>query len=134
MQIKMFDYGCKTKPTRKYPNDAGADCYLLDDLILYPHETKKTPLGFGIELPTGYMAFLMPRSSSARDGVTIFSAPIDSSYSGEIFAIIANSTNEVKKYKKGERICQLVITPVITAEFVDDIELRGNNGFGSSGK
>ena len=93
------------------------------------------PLGFGLEIPDGYMATIRPRSSMNAKGILTQIGTIDSGYRGEIKAVLINLTNEDIVIKKGERICQIVIEPVILAEFVDELKNdRRKGGFGSTGK
>ena len=61
MKIKIIDYGYEKLPTRAHYNDAGADVYVClnnrSPIIIHAHETIKIPLGFGLEVPDGYMAW-----------------------------------------------------------------------------
>lgn len=142
MKIKMIDYGYKNKPFRAHYNDAGADVHVCtkgtyDKMRIFPHETVRVPLGFGIELPDGYMACVFPRSGLSSKGISCELPPIDSGYKGEIHAIVTNHTNKDVWLKDGERIGQLVVVPVIMADFVTPDEIsdeRGAGAFGSTGK
>lgn len=134
MKIKIIDYGIEKIPTRSFSNDAGADVFATSTICIYPNTTRKIPLGFGLELPDGCAGFIFPRSSLALKRIVCEIPPIDSSYRGEIHAIIHNSSNDIYIINKNDRIGQLVILPVIISDFVTDIDLRGNNGFGSTGK
>ncbi|MBS6194498.1 MAG: deoxyuridine 5'-triphosphate nucleotidohydrolase [Clostridiales bacterium] len=137
MKIKLIDYGIQPEhlPTRAHYNDAGADVYLPDDYIILPGETVSVPLGFGIELPDGFAGFIFPRSNTAARGLTCELPPIDSGYRGEIHAILTNTGNEKIKIPKNSRIGQLVILPVIFADFTFVLsDQRGIGAFGSTGK
>lgn len=93
------------------------------------------PLGFGLEVPDGYMATIRPRSSYNVKGVLSQIGTIDSGYRGEIKAVLINLTSEPIEIKKGEKICQIVIEPVILADFVEELTNdRGQGGFGSTGR
>lgn len=136
MKIKLIDFGGKA-PSRKHYNDAGADVYARVTTIIPPHTTKKIPVGVGIILPDGLMGTVNPRSSMSSEGIVTHVAPVDSGYRGEIHAITSNLTDSVVTIKEGDRVGQLVIVPVILADFISDDEIgeeRGNNGFGSTGK
>ena len=142
MKIKVIDYGYEKLPFRAHENDAGADVHAkipgkpgeLGSIIIWPHETVKIPLGVGLILPDGYAAYVFPRSGLSAKGITCELPPIDSGYRGEIHAIVTNCGNEPYKVSNGDRIGQLVITPVVIADFVvEDIKERGDNGFGSTG-
>lgn len=135
MQIKLIDYGYKKAPTRAHYNDAGADVHSTHDYLIKPHETVKIPLGFGVKLPDGFAAYVFPRSGLASKGIICEIPPIDSGYTGEIHAIVHNGSDNEYQIYEGDRIGQIVITPVILATFSDEVfEERGATGFGASGK
>lgn len=135
MKIKLINYGYEHAPLRAHANDAGADVYLKDALQVWPHETKKIPLGFGLELPDGYAAYIFPRSSLSSKGIVCELPPIDSGYRGEIHAIVTNHTGVKQYFNAGDRIGQLVIMPIVIADFItEDIEQRGVGAFGSTGR
>ena len=137
MKIKLIDFGINEnrKPYRPHGNDAGADVYMPYDCTLQPGEIAKIPLGFGIEVPDGFAGFVFPRSSMAVKGLVCELPPVDSGYRGEIHAILSNVSNQPHTLSKGARIGQLVITPVVIADFVTELgEQRGIGAFGSTGK
>ena len=104
------------------------------DCIVKPGEILKIPLGYGIEIPDGYAGYVFPRSSMAIKGLICELPPIDSGYRVEIHAIISNVSNQEHILKKNTRIGQLVITPVIIADFVfEHGKQRVKNSFGSTG-
>lgn len=138
MKVKVIDFGYKKLPLRAHENDAGADVHICfhdrESRYIYPNETIKIPLGIGLVLPDGYMACVYPRSSLASRGIVCELPPIDSGYRGEIHAIVTNCSDITYKINNGDRIGQLVITPVVIADFItEDISQRGDNGFGSTG-
>lgn len=138
MKIKVIDYGYSKLPTRAHYNDAGADvCICLHDretIALWPHETVKIPLGIGLEVPDGYMACVFPRSGLSANGITCELPPIDSGYRGEIHAIVHNGSTVKQCFQNGDRIGQLVVMPIVIADFVPELgEDRDNSGFGSTG-
>ena len=133
MKIKLIDYGYTNAPYRAHYSDAGSDVYLLNDITLEPNRAYKIPLGFGIALPDGLAAWVVPRSGHASRGIVTELAPIDSGYTGEIHAIVSNLNDCEVILEKNTRIAQLVITPIIIADYVDEVgEERGPNGFGST--
>lgn len=134
MKIKLINFGGKA-PVRAHYNDAGADVFVKEETILKPHSITKIPLGIGLELPDGFVAFILPRSGMAsKNGITTEVVPIDSGYKGEIHAIAYNANNREVIIGKDIRIGQLVIVPTILAEFSFDTgKERGTNGFGSTG-
>jgi dUTP pyrophosphatase len=138
MKIKVIDFGYEKLPLRAHENDAGADVYVClhdcDNIVISPNTTVKIPLGFGLVLPDGYMACVYPRSGLSTLGIVCELPPIDSGYRGEIHAIVTNCSNKPYIVSEGDRIGQLVITPVVIADFItEDIKERGTNGFGSTG-
>lgn len=136
MKIRLIDFGVAKEhcPFRPHENDAGADVYIPFDCTLKPGDIIKIPLGFGLEIPDGYAGYVFPRSSMAIKGLICELPPIDSGYRSEIHAIISNVSNQEHILKKNTRIGQLVITPVIIADFVfEHGKQRGKNSFGSTG-
>lgn len=135
MKIKLINYGYNNKPFRAHYNDAGADVYNNTDLKLKPHQTVKIPLGFGLDLPDGLMCCVYPRSSMSAKGIVSQIPPVDSGYKGEMHCVLTNTTDKDYDIKQGDRIGQLIITPVILAEFVEELgNERGDKAFGSSGR
>lgn len=135
MKLKIIDYGYKKQPYRAHLNDAGADVHAQEDITLLSENTYKIGLGFGVEIPNGYVGFVMPRSSLANNGITSELSPIDSSYTGEIHAILHNQGMSDYKIQTGDRIGQLVIIPIAIVDFVESTnDSRGDKGFGSTGK
>ena len=118
----------------EYDNDAGVDIRLIEDLAIAPQSTVTVNCGFGLKLPTGVMAQIITRSSISKQNITIGNAPIDASYTGEIHMMVSNNSNKELSFKRGDRLAQLVIIPIITFKLVDRLKLRGQNGLGSSGK
>lgn len=138
MKVQVIDYGYEKLPLRAHDNDAGADVHAcLHDkecVRLQPGQTAKIPLGMGLVLPDGYMACVYPRSGLSSKGIVCELPPIDSGYRGEIHAIVHNGSNVDFRVKNGDRIGQLVVTPVVVVDFVTErSEERGANGFGSTG-
>jgi dUTP pyrophosphatase len=96
----------------------------------------------GVEIPEGHAGLVLPRSGLARDhGIALVNAPglIDSGYRGELRVLLLNTDPaETFKIEPGDRIAQLVITPIATPEPVEASALsesvRGEGGFGSSGR
>lgn len=134
MKVKVINFGYEKLPLRAHENDAGADVHAIKTKVIHPHQTVKIPLGLGLILPDGYMACVYPRSGLASKGIVCELPPIDSGYRGEIHAIVSNLSDEIFIVKEGDRIGQLVITPVVVADFItEDIKERGSGAFGSTG-
>lgn len=110
-----------------------------DDIIIHSSSFKLIKSGFALAIPSGYEAQIRPRSGLAlKHGVFILNSPgtIDSDYRGEICIILANFNKDKFIVKDGDKIAQLIITPVIQASFSLQDKLpeteRGTNGFGST--
>ena len=110
------------------------------ELIIAPGEKELISTGIAVAIPKGYEIQIRPRSGiAAKNGVTVLNTPgtIDADYRGEIKVILINLGNEKFKVTKGQRIAQMVLCPVIRAEFQQVDELppteRGEGGFGSTG-
>ena len=110
-------------------------------LILSPGQRALVPTGLTIALPSGYEAQVRPRSGLAsKHGVTVLNAPgtVDADYRGEIGVLLINHGDAPFPIRRGERIAQMVIAPVVHVELVGAVELsttkRGGGGFGSTGR
>lgn len=137
----------KLRPNAKLPTygsayAAGADLYACLDtpITIGAHETQFIPTGLAIELPIGWAGMVYARSGMAskrnlapanKVGV------IDCDYRGELMVALHNHGQHPQTIESGERIAQLVITPYLTAEFLETDVLsdtvRGEGGFGSTG-
>ena len=122
---------------------AGADLYacLDNSVTILPGETVFIPTGIAMEVPKGCAGLVYARSSmGAKRGLAPANkvGVIDSDYRGEFFVALHNHGKEPQEVCHGERIAQLLITPVYTPGFVEVPELtetqRGSGGFGSTGK
>lgn len=137
MKLKLIEHGCPIAllPKRAHANDVGADVYATQDFIINIGCAKAVPLGFGLDLPAGFGAFIFPRSSQCKNGIDCKLPPLDPGYTGEMHAIIHNGGYEPYRVSTGDRIGQLVILPVALPDFVLDLgEPRGDGAFGSTGK
>jgi dUTP diphosphatase len=120
---------------------AGMDLRAAEDASLKPGGRYLMPTGLAIAIPVSYEAQVRPRSGLAvKHGVTVLNAPgtIDCDYRGEIKVALINHSDADFMIKRGDRIAQMVITPVtrIAWQEVEALEetARGAGGFGSSGK
>lgn len=126
-------------PAYAHPGDAGLDLYSPESFVLQPGERRHVPMGFSLALPEGYVSQIWDRSGLAsRNGLTNLGGIIEHTYRGEYGVIILNTGPEPYEVKAGDRIAQLLIMPVETAELAEVDELpssqRGEGGFGSSGR
>jgi len=122
---------------------AGHDlCAAVDaDVVITPGDRVLVPTGFRIAVPDGYEAQIRPRSGLAlKHGVVLPNAPgtIDADYRGEIRVIVANIGQGDFTVRRGDRIAQLVIAPVVRAVWEEvatlDPTARAAGGFGSTGQ
>lgn len=132
-------------PTRGTPFAAGLDLYAPEDGRIAVGMTEIVPTGIAIALPSGYEGQVRPRSGlAAKFGVSVTNSPgtIDEDYRGEVKVLLVNHGTGCYvgafEWKKGDRIAQLVITKANYFDAVEveelDITLRGDKGFGSTGK
>lgn len=127
-------------PSRVYPGDAGLDLQAASAAQIPPGERCVVETGVRVEIPRGYVGFVLPRSGqAAKYGITHLDAPgvIDSEYRGELHFILYNSDkHETFTVNVGDRLGQLVVLPIAVAEPVLATELstseRGTRGLGSS--
>lgn len=136
MKVKL-DNGAYM-PTRAYETDAGLDLYTPIDVIVPPRGAAVIDTGVHIELPQSTTGFLKSKSGlNVKHGLTN-EGVIDVGYTGSICVKLYNNSDEAYEFKKGEKVSQLVILPILTPELelVSNLESteRGVNGFGSSGK
>ena len=137
IQIKQLDENA-TLPTRSFKHDSGLDLYASEDtLVTYTHASV-IPTGVAVNIPPGYEGQIRPRSGkSSKTNLRVILGTIDAGYNSEI-GIIADTLNKSEYLvRKGEKIAQLVISPIVTPtlEIVDQFDTqsdRGSNGFGST--
>ena len=120
---------------------AGFDLHSVEDYVLKTKERKLIKTGLAFEIESGYEVQIRPRSGLAfKHGITVLNSPgtIDADYRGEIMVLLINLGDEDFEIKKGDRIAQAVIAPVVQATFIEVDKLsetkRGSGGFGSTGK
>lgn len=129
-------------PSRAHEGDAGLDLYACESAHIGPGERWSVGTGVGVEIPEGHAGLVLPRSGLARDhGIALVNAPglIDSGYRGELRVLLLNTDPaETFRVEPGDRIAQLMLTPIASAEPVETAALsesgRGEGGFGSSGR
>jgi len=142
VEIQQLDSGLPL-PEHQHEHDAGCDLHArVDTEILAGGGRVLVPTGIAVAVPPGYAALVLPRSGLAsQHGITCLNSPglIDAQYRGEIKVLLIN-TDPVVNYSihRGDRIAQLLITPVASVEWVVVADLgetnRGNAGFGSTGR
>lgn len=111
------------------------------DIILKPGSFEIVPTNFSVEIPVGYEIEVRPRSGLAAEfGIGVLNSPgtIDSDYRGEVKIILFNFGKENFKISRGDRIAQMILSKVYSAQLVETENLqestRGKGGFGHTGK
>jgi len=124
-------------PTRAHRADAGLDLYARKNAWILPFTRKSFDTGVHVEIPDGFVGMLTAKSGlMAKQGITS-RGTIDCGYTGSIRAVLFNHSWRFVRIKKGQKISQLVVMPIITPELewvaeLEDTE-RGTGGFGSTG-
>jgi len=145
MDVKILDARLRDQlPQYATPGSAGLDLRACIDapIMLSPGETRLIPTGLAIHLADpGYAALILPRSGLGhKHGMVLGNLVglIDSDYQGQLMVSAWNRSQQAFELTPLERLAQLVIVPVMQAEFnvVDDFEAsrRGEGGFGSTGR
>lgn len=145
-------------PSRAYPTDSGMDVYSIEDYTLQPNEQHRFLLGIACQFPKtirveatvidsdyytyenldlSMSALFWDKSSVGNKGVKVMGGVIDPLYTGEWCVMLKNHSDEPVHFSKGQKLCQVIMTPVFLcdAEEVDELSEteRGVSGFGSSG-
>jgi len=130
-------------PESAHEADAGYDLRTPIDFCVYEHGYAKIDTGVHIAIPKGYVGFLKSKSGlNVRDHLT-GEGVIDSGYTGSIVVMLYHhedngNTLKCKEFKRGDKIIQIVLLPIIKPEIeiVDELEEteRGDGGFGSTGR
>lgn len=142
LNIRLRNVSSNPLPAYATAGSAGMDlrANLDGPLSIKPMERKLVPTGIFMEIPQGFEGQVRPRSGLAvKQGITCLNTPgtIDSDYRGEIKVLLINFGEEIAEINNNDRIAQLVICPVASAELqsVDELEesRRGSGGFGHTG-
>ena len=142
IKVKKLRPGAQL-PTYGTAFSAGADLYacLEEPVTIAPGETKKIPTGLSMEIPVGCAGLIYARSSlGTKQGLAPANkvGVVDSDYRGEFMVFLHNHSAEKRTVSHGDRVAQLLVTPVFTPGFEEADELtdtaRGAGGFGSTGK
>lgn len=131
-------------PTKATEGSACYDIYALDNITVWNKKVTRIHCGLAFEIPEGYFLEIRPRSGLAGKGLVIVNSPgtLDSDYRGELMILMFNAApiSRTMGYgiKKGDRIAQIRLVPVLSINFEDVDELdeteRGARGFGSTGR
>ena len=142
IEVKLVAQKGAVVPSYKTEGAAGADvcAFLSEPVTIAPGSFAMIPTGLFFEIPQGYEIQVRPRSGlAAKNGITVLNTPgtIDSDYRGELKIILINLGCSAFVVNNGERIAQIIVSPVTVANFtitdsLSDTE-RGEKGFGSTG-
>ncbi len=130
-----------TAPEVAHPGDAGSDLRASLDrpLTIMPGDIAMIDLDLRLAIPEGYVGLEFPRSGLGTKGITLANAVgvIDSGYRGPVKAGLINLSKEPFTVNDGDRVCQLVLVPYLSPDWVEVSELgdtqRGTDGYGSTG-
>lgn len=143
LTVKIINQSNNPLPAYATSGASGMDirAFISSPVILQPMERSLIPTGLFVEIPHGYEIQVRPRSGLAvKQGITCLNTPgtIDSDYRGEIKVILINLSNEAQSIQPGDRIAQIVVQRVETAQWeaVEKISVTSRNegGFGHTGK
>ena len=142
IEVKIVAQQGAVIPSYKTEGAAGADvcAFLTESVTIEPGSFAMIPTGLFFEIPVGYEIQVRPRSGlAAKNGITVLNTPgtIDSDYRGELKIILINLGKQAFVVNNGERIAQIIVSPVTVADFklTDSLSdtKRGEKGFGSTG-
>ncbi|HCC06209.1 TPA: dUTP diphosphatase [Candidatus Nomurabacteria bacterium] len=137
LKIKILNKEAKI-PSYATAGDVGLDMYSLEDKIMKPGEHHIFFVGFALEFPIGYGAFVKDKSGISKAGLHTMGGVYDAGYRGEYNVHLVNLSDKDYEIKKGNKIAQLVILSVELPEIeiVDELSesKRGEGRFGSTGK
>lgn len=130
-------------PSYAYPTDSGFDLFSTEEIVIESFGRSLIPTGLHIDIPDGYEVQVRSKSGLAlKQGLMVLNSPgtVDQGYTGEIQVILFNTTKNNVIIKKGQKIAQAVISPVVSGKWIkltkiDNINNkdRGDKGFGSTG-
>jgi dUTP pyrophosphatase len=138
LKIKKLD---KDLPTPAYQTKGAAalDLYSREEGWIMPGERHRFPTGIAVQLPPDTAGFVCPRSGWAdKRGITLLNSPgvVDDDYRGEVGALMINMDSAPHHVKRGDRVAQLVVVPILRVDLdvVDELDEteRGTGGFGST--
>lgn len=140
MKIKIKKLRDNIKlPSYALPGDAGLDMFCNEDVTIEPGQKHTFATGFALELPQGYCALVWDKGGlSQKYGLKSMGGVFEYTYRGEYMICLLNTSDKAYEFKKGDKIAQLLIQPVVTAELEEVNKLseskRGQGRHGSTGK
>jgi dUTP pyrophosphatase len=138
MQLKVKRIHPDAKlPVCGHPGDAGLDLFSVVDRDLAPGDVYAVPTGIQIAVPPGHVGLVWDKSGISLKGVHRLAGVIDAGYRGEVQVVLINLGGAPFSLRKGMKIAQLLVQPVMAVEVVESDSLddtsRGQGGFGSTG-
>jgi len=126
-------------PEKAHSGDLGYDIFADESVDLNPGERSLISTGIALRATNGKYGFILKdRSSMAVKGLFSHAGVIDAAYTGEIKVLLFNASNKPYEVRKGDKIAQMIPTPVVSFEVTETTALysngRGEDGFGSTGR
>lgn len=131
------------EPSYAYDTDSGFDLHSSIGVEIPPFGRALVPTGLHFDIPDGYEIQVRSKSGLAlKQGLMVLNSPgtVDQGYTGEVMAIIFNTTNDVAIINKGQKVAQAVLCPVVAGKWVNLVKVnniedkdRSDKGFGSTG-
>jgi dUTP pyrophosphatase len=124
-------------PVYGHPGDAGLDLFSVIEREIGPGEVFAVPTGIQVAVPAGHVGLVWDKSGIALKGVHRLAGVIDAGYRGEVQVVMINLGTAPFAVRKGMKIAQMLVQPVVTVSVVETDSLddtsRGQGGFGSTG-
>mgnify|MGYP003887423243 CR=1 FL=1 len=126
-------------PQYAHHGDAALDLYCVESVTIAPMERIAIPTGIAMEIPDGYVGLIWDKSGlSIKHGLKTLGGVVDSTYRGEVLVGMVNLSKEPYTFQAGNKVAQMIIQKkeTVLVEEVFDLSdtLRGEGGFGSTGK
>ncbi len=139
LKVKRISPDAKL-PAYGHPGDAGLDLFSSIDCVLDEGEVKAVQTGIKVAIPPGHVGLIWDKSGISLRGVHRLAGVVDAGYRGEVQVVMANLGCEPYEIKKGMKIAQMLVQPVLEVKVVEavgfdelDGTARGEGGFGSTG-
>lgn len=139
LKVKKLYQDAKVPTCAHQGFDLGYDIYAYQDDVIPKGMTCPVSTGIAIQFASDWGGILKDRSSMASFGLSVVGGVIDRGYTGEVLVLIFNHSDRDYKISKGDKIAQLIPSPVKTYGGVEEVEEleqfdRGSKGFGSTGR
>jgi dUTP pyrophosphatase len=139
MSLEVRAKGDGGVPQYSSPGAAGADLEASEETVIAPGARAAVPTGLYLEIPSGCVGLIWPRSGLAvKNGIDTLAGVVDSDYRGEVKVVLINHGAEPFTIRPGDRIAQILVQRIEQPRFVAASEIaptvRGAGGFGSTGR